>query len=119
MRNLRCSPYMNQPGKPYKKEPLILMRRRFWEQSSKKSVFFAKAGACINDTWDVSGLQEFPQCAVFVYNRWGQQVFSSVGYNKPWNGEYGGKRVATGVYYYVINLGNNSPPLSGFVTIIR
>jgi gliding motility-associated-like protein len=80
---------------------------------------FTPNGDGINDTWNINGLVEFPQCTVFIYSRWGQQVFSSTGYSRPWDGTYGSKLVAMGVYYYIISLGNNSPPLSGFVTVIR
>jgi len=80
---------------------------------------FTPNGDGINDTWQINALHSYPQCTVLVYNRWGQQVFSSIGYTKPWDGGYGGKPVPTGVYYYVINLGSNSPPLSGFVTVVR
>jgi gliding motility-associated-like protein len=80
---------------------------------------FTPNGDGVNDTWIIKGLQSYPQCTVLIYNRWGQQVFSSIGYAKPWDGEYGGKPVPFGVYYYVINLTGSGPPLSGFVTVIR
>ncbi len=80
---------------------------------------FTPNGDGINDTWQIKGLQSYPQCIVLIYNRWGQQVFSSIGYSKPWDGEYGGKPLPTGVYYYVITLGSSGPPLGGFVTVIR
>jgi len=80
---------------------------------------FTPNGDGINDTWNISGLQAFPDCSILIYSRWGQQVFTSIGYSRPWDGTYDGKLLPTGTYYYVINLKNNQPPLSGFVTIIR
>ena len=80
---------------------------------------FTPNGDGINDTWDIQGLQGDVQCTVFIYNRWGQQVFSSIGYAKQWDGKYNGKQLAAGVYYYIIDLKNGGPNIAGYVTIIR
>ena len=80
---------------------------------------FTPNGDGINDTWQIDGLQGNLQCTIFVYTRWGQQVFGSIGYPKPWDGKYNGRELPAGTYYYVIDLKNNTPKISGFVTIIR
>lgn len=70
-----------------------------------------------NDTWDIGGLQRFPDAEVRVYSRWGQIVHRTRGY-QPWDG--GGLPEA--VYYYVIDLnplGFESRPYTGYLTIIR
>jgi gliding motility-associated-like protein len=74
-----------------------------------------------NDTWIIDNIQQFPDCLVEVYNRWGELLFTSTGYTKPWDGKYNGKDLPVGTYYYVINL--NSPlapkPYTGPITIFR
>jgi gliding motility-associated-like protein len=80
---------------------------------------FTPNGDGINDTWDIYALRYFPGCSVSVYSRWGRLVFTSLGYGKPWDGTSNRKQLPVGTYYYVINLNNGSPPLSGYVTIIR
>ena len=80
---------------------------------------FSPNGDGINDTWNINGLKSFGGCTVFIYTRWGQLVYKSRGYAKPWDGSANGRELPFGVYYYVINLKNNIPPISGFVTIIR
>jgi gliding motility-associated-like protein len=80
---------------------------------------FTPNGDGINDTWDIPQLQDFPSCTVSIYTRWGQPVFNSVGYPKPWDGTYNNKLLPVGTYYYVIDLKNKSKLLSGFITIIR
>jgi gliding motility-associated-like protein len=80
---------------------------------------FTPNGDGINDLWNIEGLQYFLNCTVMVYNRSGQQVFKSTGYSQPWDGRYGARNLPPGTYYYVINLKNNSPPITGPVTIIR
>jgi len=80
---------------------------------------FTPNGDGVNDTWKIPALASYPQCALMIYNRWGQQVYKSIGYPTPWNGTLNGKNLPDGTYYYLINLTSNAPPLSGFVTIIR
>ena len=80
---------------------------------------FTPNGDGINDTWDIKYLDAYPNCLVNVYNRYGQKVFSSVGYGLSWDGKSGSGNLPTGTYYYVINLQNGTKALSGFVLIIR
>jgi gliding motility-associated-like protein len=80
---------------------------------------FTPNGDGINDTWNIPPLQYFPMCTVTIFSRWGQLVFSSLGYPKPWDGTYHGKPLPTGTYYYIINLQNNTSLLSGFVALLR
>lgn len=74
-----------------------------------------------NDFWIIDNIQQFPDCLVEVYNRWGELLFTSTGYTKPWDGKYNGKDLPVGTYYYIINL--NSPlakkPYTGPITIFR
>lgn len=37
-----------------------------------------------------------------IYNRWGQRVFESNDTNFQWNGTYNNKKLATGIYQYII-----------------
>jgi len=73
----------------------------------------------VNDYWDITGLIAYHDATVDIFNRWGQKVFHSLGYPKPWDGTYNGKPVAVGVYYYVINTHFGGQVLSGYVTVIR
>jgi gliding motility-associated-like protein len=72
-----------------------------------------------NDTWEINALITYPNCSMLVFNRYGQAVFKSTGYAKPWDGTYEGKPVPAGAYYYVLDLKDNKPPLSGFVMVVR
>jgi gliding motility-associated-like protein len=54
-----------------------------------------------------------------VYNRWGEQIFS--GENKGWDGTFHSKKVAEGVYLYIITVhsfNGTSQLIKGNVTII-
>ncbi len=80
---------------------------------------FTPNGDGINDTWNVKYLDLYPGCTVQIFSRWGQMVFTSVGYGVPWDGTYHGAKLADGTYYYIIDLKNGSSPASGYVAIIR
>ncbi len=73
----------------------------------------------INDTWDIPLLRFYPQCTVDIFNRYGQNVFHSFGYNKSWDGKITGQDLSYGTYYYIIKLKQSRAPISGSVTIIR
>lgn len=56
----------------------------------------------VNDKWEIAGLRGNTDCEVLIFNRWGQQVFSSHGYENPWDGTWKGQPVPVATYYYVI-----------------
>jgi len=82
---------------------------------------FTPNGDGDNDLWNLPMLVKFPNVVVDVYNRWGEQLFHSEGYDEPWDGKYKGKDLPVGTYYYVIDLkdGMYPDPLNGPVTIMR
>ncbi|MBL4703894.1 MAG: gliding motility-associated C-terminal domain-containing protein [Flavobacteriales bacterium] len=56
-----------------------------------------------NDVWKLDFIDLLnPQADVKVFNRWGQTLFESVGYQIPWDGTYNDEPVPEGTYYYVI-----------------
>lgn len=73
----------------------------------------------INDFWNIDALITYPSCLVSVFDRNGQKVYQSTGYPKPWDGTRNGSPLPTGTYYYIIDLKNNTPKLSGWVLIVR
>jgi gliding motility-associated-like protein len=73
-----------------------------------------------NDVWQLGGIEAFPDCVVELYNRWGEIVFRSVGYDVKWDGTYNGKILPVGTYYYIIDLHDPSIPVyTGSITIMR
>ncbi len=81
---------------------------------------FSPNGDNINDRWVIDFLNDYPYCKIDIFNRNGQLVYRSVGYNGPWDGTVNGNPVPVGTYYYIIELNNNGyTKLSGSVTILR
>lgn len=70
-----------------------------------------------NDDWVIGGLEYFPKAKVEVFNRWGQQVFESIGNYTNWDGKYNSNKLPVSDYYYVITFDPDSAPLTGTVTI--
>lgn len=52
-----------------------------------------------NDVFEVLGLTAFPGSRLFIFNRWGNEVYRSADYKNSWDG--GG--LAEGTYYYVLD----------------
>ena len=73
----------------------------------------------INDRWEIKYLESYPGATVQIFNRYGQKVFESIGYGKPWDGTFKGRQVPAGTYYYIINPKNGRQQLAGYVDIIR
>ena len=73
----------------------------------------------INDKWQIKYLATYPGCTVDIYNRYGQPVYHSIGYNEPWDGTLNGNAVPAATYYYIINPKNSLDPVSGFVDVVR
>ncbi len=73
----------------------------------------------INDVWNIKYLESYPDVAIEVFNRYGNIIYSTIGYTIPWNGKFNGADLPVGTYFYVINPKNGRKTLSGSVTILR
>ena len=73
----------------------------------------------INDTWQITYLNSYPDCVVNIFNRYGQAVFHSAGYKTAWDGNHNGKLLPVGTYYYVIDTRRITKVLTGSVTLLR
>lgn len=80
---------------------------------------FSPNGDHINDTWRIDDLYTYPEADISVFNRYGQLVYHSMGYNHPWAGQLNSQPLPVGTYYYMIDLKNRTPKLSGWVMILK
>jgi gliding motility-associated-like protein len=75
-----------------------------------------------NDVWKLEFLNIlYPKAEDDIYNRWGENVYHSVGYANPWDGTYKSEKLPVGTYYYVLNLNDASipEPFKGGILLIR
>lgn len=83
---------------------------------------FTPNGDGTNETWQILRIENYPNCEVNIFDRWGQKVYKKVGYSNsnPWDGTNGGLKLPASTYYYVIDLntGSRSAIYNGSVTIV-
>jgi gliding motility-associated-like protein len=74
----------------------------------------------VNDTWEIDGLQDYPNSVLKIFNSDGIEMFHNVGYTSQWNGTFKGKEMPLGTYFYLINLNDGSgKKLNGHFMIIK
>lgn len=72
-----------------------------------------------NDTWKINNLSVIKDDAITIVDAWGNRVFSvENNYNNEFDGTSGGKKLADGVYYYIISE-NGKTKYSGSITILK
>lgn len=74
-----------------------------------------------NDVWHIAGIETYPNNLVRVFNRWGHQVFEAQPYrnDQPWDGRWQDKDLPDGTYYFVIDLGDRSDMMTGYIELRR
>jgi len=82
-----------------------------------KSEILTPNGDGINDVLEIKEMFRHYHFQVFVYNEWGQQVYSSADYQNDWNCFSNGNYLNAGAYYYLIKLNDRS--FRGCVNILR
>lgn len=80
---------------------------------------FSPNGDGANDVLVISGLSIYPNHRVSIFSRWGSTIFEGVNYNNDWDGTRNGEPVPDGTYFYVIDPGDGSAPVSGYIVIFR
>ena len=79
---------------------------------------FSPNGDGVNDVLIFKGLENYNPSGLWVYTRSGQQVFTSMNYLNEWDGRMPNHQlVPTGVYYYVLKLGQTNRVIKGFIFI--
>lgn len=76
-------------------------------------------GDGFNDTWEIRGLDAFSGFRLSIFNAAGHLVFQTDRYQNDWKGEYEGKPLPTGVFYYVFQNSTTGQRFSGSLTLIR
>ena len=84
-------------------------------------------GDGINDYWEITDIEVYPNNTVSIFNRWGNLVFEVNDYdninnvfegNANRSNKLGGGKLPEGTYFYVITI-NNQNSLQGFLVLKR
>lgn len=93
------------------------------EQNLVVPTTFSPNGDGINDVWEITGIEKYPNCYVRIFDRWGQEVFQKTGYTlaKAWNGQTARSNdVNESVYFYILELRDEKKQeLKGSITVVR
>lgn len=66
-----------------------------------------------NDIFFINFIEQYPDNVVYLFNRWGNKIFEAQSYKNDWDFE----NVPSGTYYYVVDPGDGTDPLRGFVSL--
>ncbi len=70
--------------------------------------FFTPEGDGINETWYPINIEIYPKITVKIFDRYQRLIASYEGNTKSWNGNYKGKQLPSGDYWYVVRLNEAS-----------
>src|SRR5690606_13217101 len=83
--------------------------------------FFTPDGDGQNDTWIPENIDGFPEVLIRIYDRYGRVVEQMTRDTQGWDGNYDGKPLPTGDYWYIvqINGANDDREWVGHFTLYR
>ncbi len=76
-----------------------------------------------NDVLLIWNIEAYPNNRVSIFNRWGDLVFETRGYNNDTNAfrgyanVSGNSRLPAGTYFYIIDRGDGSPRVTGYLSL--
>jgi gliding motility-associated-like protein len=97
----------------------IVTTEVFLDQILKIPSFFTPNGDGYNDIWTITGLYQFPNAQVFIFDRFGKKIGVMYATDAGWNGYYMGTPLPSDTYWYTIDLNDENKPTTGHVTIKR
>ena len=83
------------------------------------SPFFTPNGDGGNDTWEIQGIEFWPDADIKIYNRFHKLIAHYRGDERGWDGNYLGHPCVSDDYWYLIRYDNGAQQLSGHVTLKR
>lgn len=91
---------------------------------------FSPNGDGINDFFEIVGIEKYQGNSISIINRWGNRVYEAKNYGIDtypvfWDGyantgsTFLGDELPSGTYYYSLDLGNGTKPISGSIYLDR
>lgn len=79
---------------------------------------FSPNGDNVNETFQIKGLQNYPDSKLTIFNRWGNRVYHSDDYASDWDGSHNNELLPDGTYFYILEL-NERNTKSGYLSLLR
>lgn len=83
---------------------------------------FTPDGNGKNDLWRISaatGLQQYNDAIIRVFDKRGNIIHETIGFDNPWDGSVSGTQVPEGTYFFAIDLKYGNERYTGSVTVLR
>jgi gliding motility-associated-like protein len=80
---------------------------------------FSPNGDGVNDYFEITGIGEYNNVKLNVFNRWGNQIYESTDYKNDWNGKnMSGENLSDDTYFYTLEIPNKNT-FKGYVILKR
>ncbi|MBN2787065.1 MAG: gliding motility-associated C-terminal domain-containing protein [Paludibacteraceae bacterium] len=86
---------------------------------------FSPNGDNKNEFFEIENIERYPNNKVLIFNRWGNKVWEKGPYLNDWDGtnqfglSVGGNILPIGTYFYIIDLGDGSDAIKGYIYLSR
>lgn len=87
---------------------------------------FSPNGDGVNDHLQIDCIEQYPQNSITIFNRYGNVVYKTEGYNNDWNGIANvsgvvskGETLPVGTYYYLLEIEEANVKTSGWIYLVR
>lgn len=82
---------------------------------------FTPNGDNKNEVFKIKNIDRYPHNHILIFNRWGNKVYEGKPYMNEWDGKnyfgpkVGGDSLPVGTYFYLLNLGDGSETIKGYI----
>lgn len=81
--------------------------------------FFTPNGDTFNDLWEVTGMENFPQAEVTIFDRYGKLIIKLNGSKMSWDGTFNKALLPASDYWYALKVDNTTPFFNGHFSLKR
>lgn len=81
--------------------------------------FFTPNNDSFNDSWEVDGIENYPQAQITIFDRYGKLVAQLSGSKMSWDGTLDKNPLPASDYWYAMKIDNDHPVLRGHFSLMR
>ena len=81
--------------------------------------FFTPNNDSHNDNWEVTGMENYPQAEVTIYDRYGKLIVKLNGSKMSWDGTFNKMLLPASDYWYALKIDNSTPVFRGHFSLKR
>ncbi|MBE8725598.1 T9SS type B sorting domain-containing protein [Flavobacterium hungaricum] len=81
--------------------------------------FFTPNNDTFNDFWEVTGMENYPQAQVTIFDRYGKLIAQLSRFKMSWDGNFNQLPMPASDYWYALKVDDNTPVLKGHFSLKR